>query len=158
MHCARWRCSTWSIAINCSLDKPLSGHSLLASESEKETVMVGLLALGHERTCEAELARAIEADLDAGVLPDLDRLRDPVQAGSAAIPQVALELVPLNAYDELAAVRAPSVDLVRDGSWHEDDQPFRCRAHQPPAFRTTDANDKQFSENGPVGVLKPCCT
>jgi hypothetical protein len=36
--------------------------------------MVGLLALAHDRACEAELAHAI-ADLDAGCLPDLDRLR-----------------------------------------------------------------------------------
>ena len=33
--------------------------------------MVGLLALAHERACEAELALALQADLDQGVLPDL---------------------------------------------------------------------------------------
>jgi hypothetical protein len=35
--------------------------------------MVGLPALAHDRACEAELAHAIDADLDAGCLPDLDR-------------------------------------------------------------------------------------
>ncbi len=38
--------------------------------------MVGLLALAHDRACEAELADAIEAALDAGELPQLDRLRE----------------------------------------------------------------------------------
>jgi hypothetical protein len=37
--------------------------------------MVELLALAHERACEAELAEAISADLDAGRLPDLAALR-----------------------------------------------------------------------------------
>ena len=43
-------------------------EALLASESEKQAcrTMVGLLALAHDRACEAELADAIDADLDAG--------------------------------------------------------------------------------------------
>jgi hypothetical protein len=52
-----------------------------------------LLALAHDRACEAELAAAIDADLDAGLLPD-----------AAAIPNVTVELAPLSAYDELARV------------------------------------------------------
>ena len=90
---------------------------LLVSASEKQAcrTMVGLLALAHERACEVELARAIDADLDAGVLPDLDRLRDRFQPDRAAIPEVAVELLPLSAYDELAVVRAPNIELVRDG-------------------------------------------
>lgn len=39
-------------------------------------VTVELLALAHERACEAELAKAIAIDLDAGRLPDLAALRD----------------------------------------------------------------------------------
>ena len=77
--------------------------------------MVGLLALAHDRACEAELAHAIDADLDAGRLPDLDRLRDRFKPDRAVIPDVAVELVPLSAYDELAAVRAPKTDLVLEG-------------------------------------------
>src|SRR5262249_30120421 len=52
-------------------------EALLARESEKQAcrIMVGLLALAHDRACEAELAHAIDADLDAGDLPDLDRMR-----------------------------------------------------------------------------------
>jgi hypothetical protein len=90
---------------------------LLASESEQQAcrTMVDLLALAHERACEVELARAIDAELDAGVLPDLDRLRDRFKPARAAIPEVAVELVPLSAYDELAAVHASNIDLVLDG-------------------------------------------
>jgi hypothetical protein len=92
-------------------------EALLAAESEKQAcrIMVGLLALAHDRACELELAQAIDADLDAGVLPDLDRLRERFKPDRAAIPDVAVELVPLSAYDELAAVRAPTAELVLDG-------------------------------------------
>src|SRR5438132_2811316 len=91
--------------------------ALLAKESDKRAcrIMVGLLALAHDRACEAELAQTIDADLDAGSLPDLASLRDRFKPDQAAIPHVAVELVPLSAYDELAAVRAPNADLVIDG-------------------------------------------
>ena len=90
---------------------------LLVKESEKQAcrTMVGLLALAHDRACEADLAHAVDADLDAGSLPDLASLRDRFKPDQAAIPHVAVELVPLSAYDELAAVRAPNADLVIDG-------------------------------------------
>ena len=89
---------------------------LLAKESEKQAcrTMVGRLALAHYRACEAELAHAIDADLDAGCLPDLDRLHDRFKPDEVVIPHVAVELVPLCIYDELAVVRAPKTDLVLD--------------------------------------------
>jgi hypothetical protein len=59
--------------------------------------MVGLLALAHDRACEAALAHALEADLDAGSLPDLDRMRDRFKPNQAMIPHVAVKLVPLSA-------------------------------------------------------------
>src|SRR5690242_19854714 len=51
-------------------------EALLATDGEKRAcrIMVGLLALAHDRACEAELAVAIEAELDAGKLPYLDTL------------------------------------------------------------------------------------
>src|ERR1700681_1527097 len=51
----------------------LAFDALLAGigESPACRTMVGLLALAHERTCEAELAVALQAVLDDGVLPDL---------------------------------------------------------------------------------------
>jgi len=93
--------------------------ALLAEGSEKQAcrTMVGPLALAHDRACEAELAQAIDADLDAGALPDLDRLRQRQRfmPDRTVIPHVAVELVPLSAYDELAVVAAPQTDLVLDG-------------------------------------------
>jgi len=92
-------------------------EALLAKGSEKQAcrIMVGLLALAHDRACEADLAQAIDVDLDIGVLPDLDRLCDRFKPDRTVIPHVAVELVPLSAYDELAAVRAPNPDLGLDG-------------------------------------------
>jgi hypothetical protein len=70
--------------------------------------MVGLLALAHDRACEAELAEAIDVALDAGELPDLDRLRERFKPDRVDVPDVVVALTPLSAYDELAAVRAPN--------------------------------------------------
>ena len=73
-------------------------------------VTVELLALAHERACEAELAEAIAADLDARRLPDLAALRARFRPVGAAIPTVAVELAPLHVYDELVAVAALAND------------------------------------------------
>jgi hypothetical protein len=50
--------------------------ALLAGSGEKQAcrTTVGLLAVAHNRACEAELADAIDIELDAGTLPDLDTL------------------------------------------------------------------------------------
>jgi transposase InsO family protein len=92
-------------------------EALLAGEGDKRAcrTMVGLLALAHDRACEAELADAIEAVLDAGELPQLDRLRERFKPDGAAIPDVAVVLTPLSAYDELAAVRAPETATLSAG-------------------------------------------
>lgn len=71
-------------------------------------VTVELLALAHDRSCEAELAQAIDSELDAGRLPDLAPLRQRFAPNPASLPVVAVELVPLNAYDELAGIHAAS--------------------------------------------------
>jgi transposase InsO family protein len=91
--------------------------ALLSAASEKQAcrIMVGLLALAHDRACEAELAHAIEADLAAGTLPNLDRLRARFQPDLAVIPEIAVALAPLSAYDELAAVHAPNTAPVLTG-------------------------------------------
>src|SRR5208283_1609016 len=54
----------------------LAFDALLAGLGERAAcrTMVGLLALAHERACEAELALALQAALDDGVLPDLAAL------------------------------------------------------------------------------------
>jgi hypothetical protein len=67
--------------------------------------MVGLLALAHERACEAELAQAIEAELEAGRLPELDVLRRRFGPDATSVPVVTVELASLQLYDELGTVR-----------------------------------------------------
>jgi len=81
-------------------------EALLAGANERRAcrVTVELLALAHERACEAELANAIDAEIDAGRLPDLDRLRQRFKSDSVAIPDVTVQLAPLSSYDQLAAV------------------------------------------------------
>ena len=82
-------------------------EALLAGIGEKRAcrTMVGLLALAHDRACEAELAEAIDADLDAGRLPDLAPLRERFSPDAASIPNVVVELASLSLYDELASVQ-----------------------------------------------------
>ena len=69
-------------------------------------VTVELLALAHDRACEAELALIIDADLDAGRMPDLEALRDRFGPNPGSVPLIKVELVPLSAYDELAVIYA----------------------------------------------------
>jgi hypothetical protein len=83
-------------------------EALLAQVGDKRAckVTVELLALAHDRGCEAELAQTIDAELDAGRLPDLAALRQRFAPNPALVPVIEVELVPLNTYDELAKVYA----------------------------------------------------
>jgi len=78
-------------------------EALLASDSEKQAcrTMVGLLALAHDRACEAELA----AILDAGRGPDLQALRRRSAPDPSIVPEITVALTPLRLYDELGTVR-----------------------------------------------------
>ena len=82
-------------------------EALLAGGSEKQAcrTMVGLLALAHDRACEAELANAIDAELDAGRLPNLDTLGRRFAPRPTAIPDVTVEVASLHLYDELSTVQ-----------------------------------------------------
>ena len=64
-------------------------------------IMVDLLALAHERACEAELAETLTSLLTAGLLPDMVALRRQFAPDPAALPVVTVELVPLAVYDVL---------------------------------------------------------
>ena len=64
------------------------------------------MALAHDRGCEAELAEALDADVDAGRLPDLPFLRAYFGPDPASVPLIDVVVVPLSAYDELVAVVA----------------------------------------------------
>ncbi len=78
--------------------------ALLAGLGERPgcRAMVGILALAHERACEAELALALQADLDGGVLPDLAALIERFGPKDAAVPDVAVTLPSLALYDQIA--------------------------------------------------------
>jgi len=69
-------------------------------------LMVDLLALAHERGCEAELADQLAADLDAGRLPDLNRLRTHFAPDPAHVPNVVVHLAPLASYECLIGATA----------------------------------------------------
>ena len=64
-------------------------------------LMVDLLALAHERACEAELALCLADDLDASRLPNLDHLRERFAVDPQSLPQVHVELGSLEDYDVL---------------------------------------------------------
>jgi hypothetical protein len=78
---------------------------LLAKEPERRAcrIMVGLLALAHERACEGELADAITNDLDAGRLLDLAALQERFAPLVRLVPDVSVTLASLADYDEIAA-------------------------------------------------------
>ena len=89
-------------------------EALLDGLGEKPAcrTMVGLLALAHDRACEAELAAIIEAELDAGKLPNLDSLGRRFAPDPAVIPDITVAAVPLHLYDELCAVAVPMGDAA----------------------------------------------
>src|SRR5277367_586370 len=83
----------------------LAFDALLAGIGERPAcrTMVGLLALAHERTCEAELAVALQTDLDDGILPDLPALIERFRPKGMAPPIVIVTLPSLAIYDQIAA-------------------------------------------------------
>jgi hypothetical protein len=64
-------------------------------------IMVDLLALAHDRGCEAELASILTEDLAANQLPDMAALRERFAPDPAALPEVVVHLTPLSSYEEL---------------------------------------------------------
>jgi hypothetical protein len=63
--------------------------------------MVGLLALAHDRACEAELAGELRAILDARDLPDLLDLQRRFAPQTVALPEVTVTIPAAIAYDAL---------------------------------------------------------
>jgi hypothetical protein len=66
--------------------------------------MVDLLALAHDRTCEAELGERLAQDLDDGRLPDISILRALFTPDIEGLPEIVVSYTPLSLYDELATV------------------------------------------------------
>ena len=95
-------------------------EALLADGNDRYAcrTMVGLLALAHERACEAELAEALDAELAEGRTPDLDAMRGRFAPTEAAVPNVTVELAELASYDALLAT-APDANAIA----HEEVRP-----------------------------------
>jgi hypothetical protein len=66
-------------------------------------IMVGLLALAHDRACEAELANLLDGALDQGELPDLAALQRRFMPETGTMPHITVSLPPAIAYDALLA-------------------------------------------------------
>lgn len=78
-------------------------EALIAQQPPRQAcrTMVGLLALAHDRACEAEMAVALDAILAAGDLPDLTVLRQQFMPSSTTVPAVTVTLPAAIAYDAL---------------------------------------------------------
>jgi len=67
--------------------------------------MVELLALAHDRGCEAELAAVLDTVLDTGLdtgqAPDIAALRARFAPDPTALPNSTVQLTPLAAYEAL---------------------------------------------------------
>lgn len=72
-----------------------------AAERSACRTMVEILAIAHQRGCEADPAAHLAADVAAGRLPDLDTLRRRFSPDPAALPAVTVRLAPLADYDTL---------------------------------------------------------
>jgi hypothetical protein len=72
-------------------------HALPERQACRATV--DLLALAHDRGCEAELADRLAADLRAGRLPDLAALRGRFAPDPAGLPDVTVTLASLASYE-----------------------------------------------------------
>ena len=77
--------------------------ALIAAEPPRNAcrIMVRLLALAHERCCEAELAAELGAILSRGGLPDLELLEARFAPASMTSPQVTVTLPSAGTYDAL---------------------------------------------------------
>lgn len=62
---------------------------------------VDILALAHERGCEADLATAITGHLDAGTLPDMAEMRARFSPDPATLPDITVSIAPLSDYNAL---------------------------------------------------------
>ena len=77
--------------------------ALLERLPEKQAcrIMVDLLALAHDRGCEAQLADRLAADLEAGRLPEMAAICAHFAPDPTRVPNVVVHLVPLTAYEDL---------------------------------------------------------
>ncbi len=80
---------------------------------------VDLLALAHDRCCEAQLAAEIERGLDAGELPDAKVLRERFLPPPESLPAIGTEVPALSEYDDADREGRPSARLLAALASHE---------------------------------------
>jgi hypothetical protein len=82
--------------------------SLLEEGGEKAAcrMTVDLLALAHDRGCEAELAAQIEEDLRQKRPPDIAALRAIFGPSNGALPHIEVKMADLASYDQLVRCAA----------------------------------------------------
>ncbi|MDE3081283.1 MAG: hypothetical protein KGI94_14760 [Paracoccaceae bacterium] len=78
-------------------------EALCAALPERQAckITVELLALAHDRGCEADLARELDQLIGSGDLPDLGVLRRRFAPDPASLPSVSVTPVPLDSYEAL---------------------------------------------------------
>jgi hypothetical protein len=72
-------------------------------EKQACRLVVDILALAHDRGCEAELAAVIDQTLEAGALPDMATLRRRFTPDPAILPEIQVPQRSLGDYDILMA-------------------------------------------------------
>ena len=107
--------------------------------------MVDLLALAHDRACEAALAERLTAELDAGRLPDMPMLRKLFAPDSADCQRSSS---PLRRSASTTSSRpSPSEPTLAEPPFaevgHEGGRPDRCRAPHPGAERPAAARHQE---------------
>ena len=74
-------------------------------------VTVDLLALAHDRGCEAELAEHLEEDLRQHRIPDIVTLRTLFGPSEDVLPAVKVQMADLASYNTLASNAAPAQEV-----------------------------------------------
>ena len=75
-------------------------------------MMVDLLALAHDRGCEAELAEHLEEDLRQHRIPDIVTLRTLFGPSEDALPVVKVQMADLASYNRLVNNAAPTLEVT----------------------------------------------
>ena len=88
--------------------------ALLEQTGEKVAcrMMVDLLALAHDRGCEAELAEHLEEDLRQYRTPDIVTLRTLFGPSEDALPVVKVQMADLASYNRLVSNAAPTLEVT----------------------------------------------
>ena len=73
---------------------------------------VGLLALAHDRGCEAELAALLEEDLRQHRIPDIVTLRTLFGPSEGDLPVVKVQMADLASYNQLVSNTATTLEVT----------------------------------------------